>query len=135
MTTDAHGALIYTMVLFSAADTTMSDGELTELSTMVQFLPIFRDFDIGRMPALTRDCIELLKDERGLDRALATIRDALPAPLYETAYAIACDAIAADQEATQEELRLLEMLSDALALDPLVAAAIERGSRARHRTM
>ena len=36
----------------------MSDGELRELSTMVQFLPVFRDFDIGRMPALTRDCIE-----------------------------------------------------------------------------
>jgi len=27
------------------------------------------------------------------------------------------------------------MLSDVLSLDPLVAAAIERGSRARHRTL
>jgi hypothetical protein len=34
--------------------------------------------------------------------------------------------------ASQEELRLLEMLRHRLQLDRLIAAGIERGSRARH---
>ncbi len=135
MITDAHGALIYTMVLFTAADAEMTDKELAELSNLVQFLPVFRDFDISRMPALTRDCIEMLRDEGGLEDALDTIRDTLSPPLRETAYLIACETIAADETASQEELRLLEMLRDTLEIDPLVAAAIERAARIRHRRL
>ena len=37
--------------------------------------------------------------------------------------------------ATQEELRLLEMLRHRLQIDRLIAAGIERGSRARHATL
>ena len=39
---------------------------------------------------------------------------------------------AADAHASQEELRLLEILRDRLDIGPLEAAAIERGARARH---
>jgi hypothetical protein len=69
--------------------------------------------------------------ENGLDEALAAIEEALPPKLRETAYAVACDVVAADNQASQEELRLLEILRDHLHIDRLVAVAIERATRAR----
>ena len=59
----------------------------------------------------------------------------LPVKLHETAYAIACDLVAADGEVTQEELRLLELIRHRLNVDRLTAAAIERGARARFQTL
>jgi hypothetical protein len=55
--------------------------------------------------------------------------------LRETAYAIACDLVAADGEASQEELRIIELIRDRLNIDRLIAAAIERSSRARFQTL
>jgi hypothetical protein len=63
------------------------------------------------------------------------IKAALPARLHETGYAIACDLVASHGEAGQEELRVLELLRHRLNLEPLIAAAIERGARARFRTL
>ena len=42
---------------------------------------------------------------------------------------------AADLHVEPEELRLLAMLRDRLGLDKLTTAAIERGARARFRTL
>ena len=47
---------------------------------------------------------------------------------------LACDIAIADLKASQEELRLLEMLRHSLNLDRLNAAAIERAARARYTT-
>jgi tellurite resistance protein len=128
---DPHGALIYTMVIVSAADANVPDAELQTIDNIVGHLPVFRDFDRQDLPRLLNDCTELLNREDGLEGTLQAIRDALPARLRETAYAIACDLVASDGEATQEELRILEMIRHRLAVDRLVAAAIERGARAR----
>lgn len=133
--TDPQGALIYTMVLASAADGAMTDKELAKLGNMVRHLPVFGSFDPARISTLADECIRLLEDEDGLEKALDLIRDALPEHLFETAYAVACDVVAADGHASQEELRLLELLRHRLDIDRLHAAAIERGARARHRTL
>lgn len=130
--TNHHDALIYTMVLASAADQNMTDAELRTIGEMVNYLPIFRDFDRDRLPDVARTCAELLADENGLDRVLADVKHRLPLQLRETAYALACDVIAADGKASQEELRLLELVRDRLEIDGLVAAAIERAARVRH---
>lgn len=129
---DHHGALIYTMVLVSAADADMTDSEIQSISEHVRYMPVFRDFDISRLPQVTEGCMKLLSDLDGLHKALDVIHAALPEKLRETAYAVACDIVAADARATQEELRLLEMLRHRLGVDRLVSAAIERGARARH---
>ena len=129
---DHLSALIYTMVLVSAADAEISDAELDSIGENVRYLPIFRGFDLQRLPEISEECLKLLADPDGLDRALAIIRDALPPKLHETAYAVACDIAAADGRASQEELRLLQLLANALEIDPLGAASIERGARARH---
>lgn len=130
-----HAALIYTMVLVSAADRDMTDAELRMIGEIIQGLPIFKDYNIDLLPASAAACAELVDDEDGLEKALELILDGLPARLRETAYALACDIAAADGKVHQEELRLLEMLRDRLRLDTLVAAAIERGARARFATL
>src|SRR5262249_49556150 len=51
-----HDALIYTMVLVSAADNNMPDVELTSIGDAVLHLPVFRDFDRQKLPAVTNEC-------------------------------------------------------------------------------
>ncbi len=129
---DHHEALVYTMVMVSAADSEMTDNELRTIGEFVRHLPVFRDFDLERLTGIARDCAELLDQSKGLDRLLAAIKEGLPKKLRETAYALACDVAAADDHLTQEELRLLEMIRHTLDIDRLSAAAVERGARARH---
>jgi len=126
-----HAALIYVMVMVSAADRNMTDAELHTIGEIVNFLPVFRDYDPSLLPKTTVACAELLDADDGLDRALGLIKGSLPARLRETAYALACDVAASDGEAHQEVLRLLEIIRHRLDIDRLIAAAIERGARAR----
>lgn len=126
-----HTALIYVMVMVSAADRNMTDAEMNTIGEIVRFLPIFQDYDPSLLPNTTLACAELLDSEDGLDRALGVIKGSLPPRLRDTAYALACDVAASDGEAHQEVLRLLELLRHRLDIDRLTAAAIERGARVR----
>jgi tellurite resistance protein len=132
---DHHRALIYTMVIVSAADSDMPDAELRIIADIVGDLPVFRDFDRRELPRVLNDCTDLIGRDNGLEETLKAIKTALPAKLRETAYAIGCDLVAADGEATQEELRVLEMIRHRLSIDRLIAVAIERGARARFQTL
>ena len=132
---DTHSALIYTMVLVSAADRDMTDSELKIMGELVSYLPVFRGYDINSLTKTAQECAELMGDSEGLDKALKIIVDSIPERLRETAYSIACDVAAADGKASQEELRLLELLRHRLAVGRLPAAAIERAARARHQTL
>jgi tellurite resistance protein len=127
-----HTALVYTMVLVSAADSNMTDSELSTIGEIVSHLPVFADYDREQLPKAAQACAELLSEDDGLEKVIKKIVAGLPAKLKETAYAIALDVAAADGAATQEELRLLEMLRHRLAVGRLPAAAIERGARARY---
>jgi tellurite resistance protein len=127
-----HDALIYTMVLVSAADSNMPDVELLSIGDAVLHLPVFHDFERAHLPKVTKECTKLLQDGDGLDKAFKAIKGALPEMLRETAYALACDVAAADGKVTQEESRILQMIRDHLQIGRLPAAAIERGARARY---
>ena len=132
---DHHRALIYTMVIVSAADSDMPDAELRIIADIVGDLPVFRDFDRRELPRVLNDCTDLIGRDDGLEETLKAIKTALPTKLRETAYAIACDLVAADGEATQEELRILELIRHRLSIDRLIAVAIERGAKARFQTL
>ena len=132
---DHHAALIYTMVLVSAADREMTDSELLTIGDVVKHLPIFQDYEEGKLLETSRDCAVLLNNDDGLERVLNVILASLPEKLRETAYALACDVAASDGEVSQEELRLLELLRHRLPVGRLPAAAIERGARARFMTL
>lgn len=126
-----HTALIYTMVLVSASDRRMPDAELRKIGEIIGGLPVFEDYNKDLLPKTAASCADLLDDDEGLDKALQLIDAALPAKLREIAYALACDVAAADQEVTEEEARMLELIRYRLKIDRLIAAAIERGARAR----
>ena len=132
---DHHTALIYTMVLVSAADSDMTDAEMRTIGEIVRYLPVFADYDAKKLPTDARGCAKILEDENGLEQAFGMIMKTLPKKLHETAYALACDVAAAERKISQETLRLLEMIRYELAIDGLAAAAIERGARARHMTL
>jgi tellurite resistance protein len=129
---DHHTALIFTMVLISAAEGEMTDAELDMIGRQVRYLPVFRDFDHQRLTEVGRACADLLRHDDGLDRATEMIAEALPQPLRETAYAIACDVAAADGSLAKGELDVLALVRRRLNLDRLVSAAIERATYARH---
>jgi len=132
---DHHAALIYVMVLVSGADRNMTDAELRSIGEIVNYLPIFRDYDKDRLTSDAANCAEVLSGDEGLETVLRMAKDALPERLRETAYAVACDVAAADGHVKQEELRLLELVRHHLAVGRLPAAAIERAARARHQTL
>jgi tellurite resistance protein len=108
---DPHEALVCTMVLVAAADGAITDREIGVMAGLVQTLPVFQDFSSERLQVAT----------------------ALSPRLRETAYALACDVVAAEPSASQPLLRMMELVKSELELDPLVSAAIERGTRARYR--
>ena len=130
-----HTALIYTMVLMSAADGDMSDAELATIGEIVATWPAFKGVDMTQLTTDAEARAGMLGADDGLEAVLDTIAGALNGLLRETAYALACDVAAADLDTDQEELRLLEYIRYKLDLDRLVAAAIERAARARHATL
>ena len=131
---DPQEALICTMVLVAASDGAgISDREIGVMSGLVQTLPIFLDVSSERLGHATEAAIGLLREEDGLNHAARLIRSALEPRLRETAYALACEVVAASPKANQPLLEMLEFVMSELGIDPLVAAAIERGARARHR--
>lgn len=127
-----HSALIYTMLLVSASDRRMTDNELSKIGNMVKTLPIFVDYDPNELVETSEEAARILNGEDGVDTIIQIIRDALPRKLRETAYALACDVVAADLHASVEEVKVLEYLRRRLEIDSLVAKAIERAARARH---
>jgi tellurite resistance protein len=129
---DAPEALICTMVLVAAADGGMTDREIGVMAGQVQTLPAFREFSAERLDAATETAVGLLNEEDGLRHAARLIRAALSPRLRETAYALACEVVAADEVAGQQSLEMLAFVGTELHLDRLVATAIERGVRARH---
>ncbi len=132
---DHHTALIYIMVIVSAADNEMTDRELFILGDMVRVLPVFRDYDEEKLVQASEQCAEILSVDGGLEAVLGLAKQALPVSLRDTAYAIACEIAAADGDPVQEELRLLEMIRHEFEIDRLTAAAIERGVAARNKTI
>jgi uncharacterized membrane protein YebE (DUF533 family) len=128
---DMPTALAYVMVIAAAADGALRDSEVRTIADLVRMTPAFAGFRESALNEAIGDCTAILNQDKGLDIALGLVKTALPEKLRETAYALACDVIAADASAPFEEMRWLEMLGEKLEISRLHAAAIERGARAR----
>ena len=132
---DPQSALIYTMVLVSAADRDMTDAELRTIGESVTHLPVFQGYEPDHLVATAASCADILSSEDGFEKVIRLIKAHLPEKLAETAYALACDVAAADGKVSGEEIELLAVLRRRLNIGRLPAAAIERGARARHMTI
>ncbi len=128
-------ALVALMIAVSFSDETIRTSELVAITRIVNHMPIFGGYDADRIRTIAQTVFDLMEEEDGLDALFGLIRDALPERLYETAYALSCDVVAADGKARDPELRMLEEVREELNIDRLHAAAIERGARARHMTL
>ncbi|HKJ60664.1 MAG TPA: tellurite resistance TerB family protein [Hyphomicrobiales bacterium] len=128
--TQTQKALIFTMITMSAVDRRIDDSELQKIGNVVRQLPVFATYDEENLIKDSQECGEVLGQDDGLELVLEMI-SAIPANLYEMAYALAVEVAAADLRIETEEVRFLEMLSDRLGLDKLITAAIERSARAR----
>ncbi|MBM3569339.1 MAG: hypothetical protein FJX46_11380 [Alphaproteobacteria bacterium] len=127
-----QSALIYIMTMVSAADRSMADAELRAIGAITERLPVFAGYDPERLLPAARQCSDMLKTSN-YDAVLALAADAIPEALRETAYALACEVAAADGRLPVEESWFLGKVRNRLGLDRLIAAAIERGARARYR--
>jgi tellurite resistance protein len=125
-------ALVAVMIATSAADEQLRTSEMIAIQRMVNHMPIFAGYDLDRIRVIANTVFDLFEVEDGLDALFGLIREALPERLNETAYAMACDAAAADGRLRDIELRMLEEVREELNIDRLHAAAIEWGARVRH---
>ncbi|MCL1627332.1 MULTISPECIES: tellurite resistance TerB family protein [Roseinatronobacter] len=128
-------SLVAVMIAVSAADQSIRTSELVAIQALVNHLPIFAEYDVDRIRTIAQTVFDLFEEDDGLDALFGIVRDSLPEKLFETAYALSCDVAAADGLLGQQELRMLEEIRHELGIDRLYAAAIERGSRARHLTL
>ena len=128
-------ALIYAMMTTSAVDRRISDAELSRIGSIIQQLPAFEGHDRDWLLAEAQDCGRVLVRPDGMKAVLDMIVAALPEHLRETAYALAAEVAASDLKIQAEEVRFLELLAQALDLDKLICAALERAAKARHRKL
>jgi hypothetical protein len=130
-----HEALIYLMVITSAADREMTDLEMARIGNVLKTWPVFQDFDDWKLIRVAQECQQRLQAPDGLAALLSDINRALPARLHDTAYAAAFEVATVDLEMRMEELRVLELIRDALSVEQEAIDAIERATKARHRTL
>lgn len=131
----AQDCLVAVMIAVSMSDANVRTSELLAIEAMINHLPVFANFDPDRIKTVSAIVIELFSEEDGLDALFGLVRDNLPEPLFETAYALACDIAAVDGTIRETEVRILEEVRYELNIDRLHAAAIERGARAHYVTM
>ena len=127
-----HAALIYVMVVASAADASMSDRELHVIGDIVRTLPVFEGFQEEKIITVSRECAAILQEREGLDAVLGLVKEALPKYLRETAYALALEIVLTEAPVYAEENRVLQRLKTTLDVDRLTAAALEKAAVVRH---
>jgi len=128
-------AVIYLMVMASASDGQITENELRTIGRVVRSFPMFSDADENDLVKMSEACGQLMASEDGLHRVLAASSAALPAHLNETAYAAVVDVVTADENLAPTEIRVLELIRNALTVPDDGAQAIEHAARARHMTV
>ncbi len=131
-TLNPHAALIYVMVVASAADASMSDRELHVIGDIVRTLPVFEGFQEEKIITVSRECAAILQEREGLDAVLGLVKEALPKYLRDTAYALALEIVLTEAPVYAEENRILQRLKTTLDVDRLTAAALEKAAVVRH---
>ncbi|MCO5063440.1 MAG: tellurite resistance TerB family protein [Rhizobiaceae bacterium] len=130
-----HEALIYLMIVTSAADRDMAHIELGSIGEVVRTWPVFEDFDKSKVLDVAQDCQILLSADNGLEQVLEIAHTVIPSRLRDTAYAAVFEVAAADLEMRLEEARILQRIREHLDIDALSVAAIEMATKARVRTL
>jgi tellurite resistance protein len=128
-------AVIYLMVMASASDGRITERELRTIGRVVRAFPLFSEADEQNLVEIAERCGGLMSSQDGLHKVLDAARRALPDQLAETAYAAVVDVVTADESLAATEIRVLELVREALRVSDSGAEAIERAAKARHMTL
>ena len=128
-------AVVALMVMTSASDGHITQDELRTIGRVVRSYPLFAEEDEQNLVHTTERAARLMGSDGGLHRVIEAAKAALPEHLAETAYAAVVDVVTADESLNMEEIRILELVRDALGVGDDGAAAIEHAARARHMTL
>lgn len=128
-------AVIYLMVMTSASDGAIKDEELRTIGRVVRSFPLFSEADEAGLVEMAEACGALMSSEGGLHKVLESAAKALPDHLGETAYAAVVDVVTADESLAVTEIRVLELIREALGVSDEGAQAIDHAARARHMTL
>ena len=128
-------AVIYLMVMTSASDGQIKDEELRTIGRVVRSFPLFSEADEQGLVSTSEACGKLMSSDGGLHKVLEAASRALPDFLAETAYAAVIDVVTADENLDMTEIRVLELIRNALGVPDDGAQAIEHAARARHMTL
>jgi tellurite resistance protein len=134
MALSVQDALIHIMVVTASSDEGISQNELDAIADQVVRAPVFEGFDMDRLSHVANEAVDKT-NAAGFEGVLDEAVTAIPERLHDTAYALAVEIAVVDVQLPQEELRLLEMVRDRLAVDSLVTGAIEASARARMRRL
>lgn len=128
-------AVIYLMVMASASDGAIRNEELRTIGRVVRSFPLFSESDEQDLVQTSEACGALMSSDGGLHKVLEAAAAALPKHLGETAYAAVVDVITADETLQMTEIRVMELIRNALDVPDEGAQAIEHAARARHMTV
>ena len=128
-------AVIYLMVMASASDGAIRNEELRTIGRIVRSFPLFSDADENGLVETAEACGALMSSKDGLHKVLEAAAAVLPDHLSETAYAAVVDVVTADETLDMTEIRVLELIRNALNVPDEGAQAIEHAARARHMTV
>ncbi|MEO1316382.1 MAG: tellurite resistance TerB family protein [Pseudomonadota bacterium] len=105
------------------ADGDMQAEEISQLSNLCTFSPIFHSIDPARLAEIVKELIAEIMEEGGakkLDEAALL----LDPSLRETAFCFVVRIVMADATVTEQEKAALEKIADVLALDAGTVAQI-----------
>ena len=128
-------AVITLMVMTGASDGDITQDEFRTIGRVVRSFPLFSDEDERNLVQTAERAGALMASDGGLHKVISAAQAALPDYLGETAYAAVVDVVTADENLEMEEIRVLELVRDALKITDDGAAAIEHAARARHMTL
>lgn len=101
--------------------------------SLAAFLPLCPQIDAARAALMVPLINDMASAPDGVEAVLDLIADALPAALADTVYLLAADYVSACGTSLPEQMRLLERLAEAIRLDRLTRAALDRAALARSR--
>jgi len=78
MSISVQDALVYLMVVTSAADREMTDDELGRIGGLVDRLPVFEGYGRNAVNKAARDCVKLMETSDDLNDILDIVLDVLP---------------------------------------------------------
>jgi hypothetical protein len=103
------------MVMVSASDRSMNDEELAKIGEVVRFFPVFQGYSQDRLVATAETASHALAEEGGLESVLDAIRASDPRAAARHRLCLRRGGGRRRPCLAQEELRMLQMIRDALA--------------------